>query len=169
VTEKPLAVFIGAPSSGKSRIGKRVARMLDVPFVDTDTRISADHGDITEIFATQGEPYFRSLERQAVAQALTEPGIVSLGGGAVVNPDTQVDLASMRVVLLTTTAEAVAARLTSGKRPLLKDGGVEAWIRLVDSRREIYERLATRSWDTSTRPIESIAADIAAWLKDTAS
>jgi shikimate kinase len=162
-----MAVFIGAPSTGKSRIGKRVAKILGVPFVDTDVRITAEHGPITDIFAQQGEPHFRMLERRAVAQALTEEGIVSLGGGAVVDPDTQVDLASQRVVLLTTTAEAVAARLANGKRPLLKDGGVEAWIALVASRQAIYERLATCTWDTSTRPIDAIAEDIAAWLKGT--
>ncbi|WP_157156079.1 shikimate kinase [Diaminobutyricimonas sp. LJ205] len=168
MTARPTAVFIGAPGSGKSRIGKKVARILEVPFIDTDTRIAAEHGAITEIFATQGEQQFRLLERRAVAQALTEEGIVSLGGGAVIDPDTQLDLASQRVVLLTTTAEAVAARLANGKRPLLKDGGVEAWSALVESRRAIYERLATRSWDTSTRPIDAIADDIAAWLKGTA-
>lgn len=166
MTDRPLAVFIGAPSSGKSRIGKRVAKILGVPFIDTDVRITAEHGEITDIFAGQGEPQFRVLERQAVAKALTEQGIVSLGGGAVIHPDTQLDLASMRVVLLTTTAEAVAARLGKGKRPLLKDGGVDAWIALVESRRAIYERLATRTWDTSTRPIDAIAEDIAAWLKE---
>ncbi|WP_166871835.1 shikimate kinase [Salinibacterium sp. ZJ450] len=160
----PIAVFIGAPSSGKSKIGKRVARLLGVPFIDTDKRITALHGEITEIFATHGELHFRELEQRVVAEALTEEAIVSVGGGAVIHELTQAALRDQRVVLLTTTADAVAARITSGKRPLLKDGGVDAWIRLVEARRPIYERLAVRTWDTSARPIDTIAAEIADWL-----
>ncbi|MDI2098064.1 shikimate kinase [Ruicaihuangia caeni] len=162
---RPIAIFIGAPSSGKSKIGKRVARLLGSDFVDTDKRIVAVHGPITEIFASMGEPHFRELEREEVARALIEHAVVSVGGGAVMHPATRAALAGHRVVLLTTTAEAVASRLKGGNRPLLKDGGVEAWKRLVEQRTPVYESLATRSWDTSKRPIDEIAAEIAEWLQ----
>ncbi|MET0932396.1 MAG: shikimate kinase [Mycetocola sp.] len=157
-------VLIGPMGAGKTKIGRRVARSLDAPFIDTDKRIVAEHGAITAIFADRGEPAFRELERAAVVAALAEPAVVSLGGGAVLDPDTQTDLADCTVVLLTITGEAVAARIKTDKRPLLKDGTGE-WQRIYDERRPIYERLATISFDTSNEPIEHIAERIADWAR----
>lgn len=161
-------VLIGAPGAGKTRLGKKVARLLRVRFVDTDKRIVAEHGPIAQIFEEHGEERFRAFEREAVAQALREDAVVSLGGGAVLDADTRADLAGRRVALLTVSAEAVAARIGGGKRPLLKDG-VQAWVALVESRRALYETLASRSWDTSNLPLDDIAGDIADWVRhDTA-
>lgn len=157
-------VLIGAPGAGKTRLGKKVARLLRVRFVDTDKRIVAEHGPIAQIFEEHGEERFRTLEREAVAQALREDAVVSLGGGAVLDADTRADLTGRRVALLTVTAEAVAARIGGGKRPLLKDG-VQAWVALVESRRALYESLASRSWDTSNLPLDDIAGDIADWVR----
>jgi shikimate kinase len=155
-------VLIGPPGSGKTRLGKRVARILGVPFIDTDRVIVASHGPVAEIFAEHGEPYFRELEREAVAQALASDAVISLGGGAVLNLDTQADLGQHLVALITVSAEAVASRITDSKRPLLS-GGIDSWVALYESRRELYERLGDRAWDTSNRPIEAIAAEIAEW------
>jgi shikimate kinase len=160
----PLLVLIGAPAAGKTRLGKRVARILGVPFVDTDKRIVAAHGPIADIFTEHGEPHFRQLERAAVAEALSEVAVVALGGGAVLHPDTQADLADHRIVLLTVSRSAVQARITNGKRPLV--AGVDSWQALVDARRPIYESLATRTFDTSHRPLDDIAADIARWIQE---
>jgi shikimate kinase len=157
-------VLIGPMGAGKTKVGRRVARSLDVPFIDTDKRIVADHGAITDIFADRGEPAFREMERDAVTAALAEPAVVSLGGGAVLHPDTQRDLAGHTVVLLTVTANAVAARIRTDKRPLLKNGTGD-WQRIYDERRPIYERLATISVDTSSEPIERIAERIADWAR----
>jgi shikimate kinase len=150
--------------SGKTKLGKRVATILGKPFVDTDRVIVAAHGAIAEIFATLGEEHFRSLERLAVEDALAQDAIVALGGGAVLNEQTQADLADRRVALITVSAAAVAPRITGTKRPLLA-GGIESWTRILESRRAIYERLATRTWDTSSRPLTAIAAEIAAWAE----
>ncbi|WP_165063967.1 shikimate kinase [Marisediminicola senii] len=160
---RPYLVVIGAPGAGKTRIGKKVAKMLRVPFVDTDRRIVMRHGPIAQIFSGRGEDHFRRIERVEVAKALTERAVVSLGGGAVLDPATQADLADKRVALMTVSAEAVAMRLGQS-RPLLQRGGVAAWEGLVAARRDIYERLASRSWDTSTRPIDTIAREIADWV-----
>ena len=159
----PYVVVIGAPGAGKTRVGKRVARILRVPFIDTDRRIVTRHGPITQLFSTRGEEHFRKIERIEVARALKEGAVVSLGGGAVLDAETQAELAGLPVALMTVSAEAVAGRIGE-KRPLLRDGGVEAWEKLVASRRETYERLATRSWDTSNRPIDTIAREIADWI-----
>jgi len=160
---RPYVVMIGAPGAGKSRAGKRVARLLKVPFVDTDRRIVLRHGPIAQVFATRGEDYFRIIERIEVARALKERAVVALGGGAVLDPETQRELESLPIALMTVSAEAVAGRI-GDKRPLLRDGGVEAWEKLVAARRSTYERLATHSWDSSNRPIDAIAQEIADWV-----
>jgi shikimate kinase len=159
-------VLIGPPGSGKTRLGKRVARLLRIPFVDTDKRIVAKHGSIAGIFAKHGEAHFRALERIAVTEALAEDAVVSLGGGAIVDRQTQRDLEGRRVILITVSPEAVASRITGSKRPLLN--GVESWKALYEARREIYERLAERSWDTSDRTLDPIATEIAEWFLDPA-
>ncbi|MCU1405037.1 MAG: hypothetical protein JWQ43_1340 [Glaciihabitans sp.] len=160
----PLLVLIGAPAAGKTRLGKRIARLLNVPFIDTDKRIIAKHGVIAEIFGTHGEEHFRALERAEVVAALQEVAVVALGGGAVLDANTQQDLSTHRVAMLTVSPEAVQARITNGKRPLV--AGIESWRALVESRREVYERLATRTFDTSNRPLDDIAADIAGWIQE---
>lgn len=157
-------VLIGPMGSGKTRVGRRVAKALDVRFIDTDKVIAAQHGSITDIFETHGEAHFRTLERQAVADALREKAVVSLGGGAVLDPESQRVLANHTVIELTVTAEAVLARMNTAKRPLLKDGP-DAWQRIYDERREIYSRLATVTFDTSHVAISRIADDIAAWAR----
>lgn len=157
----PAVVLIGPPAAGKSRVGKRVARILGLPVIDTDKVVAAAHGPIPAIFAEHGEPRFRALERAAVADALRHRAVVSLGGGAVLDAETQEQLAGLPVVLLTATPEAVAERLEKGTRPL--SASVDAWVVLVEQRRPVYERLAAATWDTSTRPIDRIAAEIADW------
>jgi shikimate kinase len=156
-------VLIGPPAAGKTRVGKRLATRLGLEFIDTDRLIVAEHGAIASIFAKHGEPYFRTLERDAVAEALTSSAVVSLGGGAVLNTETQADLAGRTVVLLTTTAEAAATRILNTKRPLID--GIEAWKRLNESRAELYASLADFTIDTSARPVESIVEAIASWVK----
>ncbi|MCU1421596.1 MAG: aroK [Microbacteriaceae bacterium] len=157
-------VLIGPPGAGKTRLGKRVSRILATPFVDTDRTVVSAHGPIATIFAEQGEAAFRRYEREAVADALDRDAVVSLGGGAVLDADTQRDLDGLPVVLVTVSPEAVENRIGT-KRPLLT-GGIESWKALFESRRELYERLATATWDTSSRPIDLIAAEIAVWATE---
>jgi shikimate kinase len=157
-------VLIGAPGAGKTRTGKRLARLLHVPFVDTDKRIVERHGTIAEIFAEHGEAHFRSLEREVVTESLGERAVVTLGGGAVLDPRTQADLAQFRVVQLTVSATAVEARISGGKRPLLA-GGIAAWQAIVDSRQPLYDRLASLTIDTSSQPLDRVAQQIAHWLE----
>ena len=161
---RPVVVLIGAPGAGKTRLGKRIGRLLDVPFIDTDKRIVAEHGPIAEIFARHGEAHFRAIERATVAAALTEGAVVALGGGAVLDTSTRSELEWHRVAQLSVSAEAVAARISGDKRPLVN--GVEAWSALVEARRPVYDHLANRTFDTSSRPIEKIAVDIVDWIQE---
>lgn len=158
-------VFIGPMAAGKTKIGRRVARGLSVPFIDTDKRIVETYGPIPEIFVREGEEYFRIIEREAVDWALGEPAIVSLGGGAVLHADTQADLQDATVVYLSVTPAAVQARLGGSKRPLLT-GGIADWERIFDLRRPTYEALATIRLDTSNRPISGIADEIVNWIQE---
>ncbi|MBB5631872.1 shikimate kinase [Cryobacterium mesophilum] len=161
---RPVLVVIGPPGAGKSVLGRRVAKLLRVPFVDTDRRIVASHGPIATIFAERGEEWFRAAERIEVARALVERAVVALGGGAVLDPDTQADLAACRVVLVTVSADAVGDRIRGSVRPLLENG-LESWQAIVDARRQLYERLATRTVDSSERTVLSLAHEVADWIR----
>jgi shikimate kinase len=164
----PLVVLIGPPAAGKSRVGKRLGRILNAPVIDTDKQIAAVHGPIPEIFAEQGEAAFRALEAEAVADALQQPGaIVALGGGAVMTPSVAAALEGRPVVLLTITPDAAAERLDPDTRPLVRDG-IGAWVELVARRMPTYTTLAAATWDTSSRPIDHIADEIAEWARERA-
>jgi len=155
-------VLIGPPAAGKTKLGRVLAWQLGVKFIDTDRKITAKHGPIPDIFAQLGEAQFRAWEREEVVDALKHDAVVSLGGGAIVNEDTQRDLEQERVLLLTTTPEAVASRL-GGDRPLSSD--LDRWVQLVTERMPIYQRLADYTIDTSAKPAVKIIAEASAWAE----
>lgn len=155
---------IGPMGAGKSSIGRKLAKRLGVPFADTDQRIVARHGVIAGVFAERGESGFRAIERDVVAEALTEGGVVALGGGAVLDPATQDDLRRCTVVLLTVDEDAVAARLESGRRPLLVDG-LASWRRIASERAALYAELADLVVDTSRRPVAHLVEELAVRLE----
>ena len=138
----PRVVIVGPMGAGKTRVGKRVARLLDVGCTDTDKTIVAEPGPIAGIFAEPGEPWYRALARAAVVA----------------------DLESQRVVYLTVTARAVEGRLGAGKRPLIRDG-TDDWQRIFDERRGLYEHVSDLELDTSHRPYDSIAEEVAEWAR----
>ena len=162
--QAPPVVLIGPPASGKTKIGKRVAKLLGVSHLDTDQVIVAGHGPIPEIFQTMGEPKFRDLERQAVMEALATQQVVSLGGGAVTHPDTRADLAHHTVIGLTISEDAVSHRLNNDKRPLLRNG-ITDWVELVKKRQPLYDEVTTWSVDVSHRSADEVAEQIVSWLK----
>ncbi len=153
-------VLIGPMGAGKSRVGHRLAASAGAPFIDTDQRIVERYGPIDEIFEREGEEYFRIIEREVVAEALHEEAVISLGGGAVLHPDTRADLADLQVVLLRVTPEAVASRLSGGNRPLIAEGGIGAWTAIFEQREPIYAELADLDIDTSRRSVARIVDDI---------
>lgn len=163
---QPPLVLIGPMASGKTRIGKRLAKKLDLPFVDTDKLVEAEYGPIAEIFETRGEAEFRALERAAVVRALAGGGVVAFGGGAVLDEQTQADLADCAVVALVVDPEVIGLRLAlTAKRPLVAKGGVQRWSEIYAERRPIYDRLGKIQVDTSRRPMSAIADELAAWYR----
>lgn len=157
-------VLIGPMGAGKTSIGRKVAKRLSRPFVDTDAAVAREHGPIPQLFAERGEETFRMLERAAVHAGLATGGVVSLGGGAVLHPDTRAELAGHRVVLLTVRPEVVAGRIADSSRPLLAEGdALERWTRIYAERRPIYEELADVTFDTSSGPLSAIVDALVAW------
>ena len=151
----PKAVLIGLPGSGKSTIGRRLAKALGCALIDTDAAIEERTGRrIADIFAVDGEAGFRRIEEQVIREALqSHDGILSLGGGAVTSPGVRDALAAQTVVYLEISA-AEGIRRTSGNnlRPLLAGPDRDSKYRgLVTDRVPLYRRVATIRINTNRR------------------
>lgn len=151
----PKAVLVGLPGSGKSTIGRRLAKALGVGLLDTDVAIEQRTGrSIADIFATDGEQEFRSIEEDVVRAALADhDGVLSLGGGAVTSPGVRAALAGHTVVYLEISA-AEGVRRTGGNtvRPLLAGPDrAEKYRALMAKRAPLYRRVATMRVDTNRR------------------
>lgn len=166
-------VFIGPMASGKSSIGRRVAKLLGVPFFDSDKVFVAEHGVIADYFTSHGEQAFREREADVVEQLLAQaraslasgaPSVIALGGGSILSERTRSNLADAHIVLVMTTEEAVLGRSNLSARPLLANDP-SAWSRILAERLPIYEQLACATFDTSRLPKDQIAASIIAWVK----
>ena len=162
---RPVAVLIGPPGAGKSTVGPLLAALLGAEFAETDAMVEAEAGKpVSDIFISDGEPAFRALERAAVGRALaSHPGIVALGGGAVMDPATQQLLAGQRVVYLRTGFTAAVQRVgLDTPRPLLLRNPRARLRELLEERLPVYEALARITVNTDDRDPQEIADDIAA-------
>ena len=146
-------VLVGPMGVGKTTVGRKLAKTLGLRFIDTDAVIVDLHGPIPEIFETQGEPAFRVLEEQALAQAVSKPGVVATGGGVVLREANQQLLKNTTVVYLSTDGKHISSRLQHGSRPLIKDGLAD-WRRIYEERKPIYESVANFEIDTSGQPLK---------------
>lgn len=145
--QRPI-VLIGPMGVGKTTIGKKLGRRLALPFVDTDVLVTNTHGDISDIFEREGEAAFRDYEEQALRIALEEVQVIATGGGAVLRGANQRMLEKAIVIYLSTTGLHMKSRLEKGNRPLLKNG-ISDWKEIYETRKPLYERLATFEIDTS--------------------
>ncbi len=166
----PKAVLVGLPGSGKSTIGRRLAKALDVDMLDTDAAIEQQTGrPIADIFATDGEQEFRRIEEGVVRAALAEhDGILSLGGGAVTSPGVRAALAGHTVVYLEITA-AEGVRRTGGNtvRPLLAGPDrAEKFRALMSERVPLYRQVATIRVNTNRRNPGAVVRHIVCRLQD---
>ena len=163
----PVAILIGPPGAGKSTVGPLLARLLGVTFLDTDSEIEASAGKpVGDIFIDDGEPTFRALERQTAASALaSHPGVLALGGGAVLDPGTRRLLAGQPVVYLETGFAAAAKRVGMDRaRPLLL-GNPRAQLKaLLEQRLPSYQGLARITVGTDSRSAAEVADEIARLL-----
>jgi shikimate kinase len=165
---KPVCVLVGPPGSGKTSTGLALAAALGVPFRDTDADIEQTAGKpIPEIFLDDGEPAFRTLERAAVAAALTScDGVLALGGGAVLAEETRAALAGHTVVFLSVELPDAIKRVGLGQgRPLLAVNPRATLKHQLAQRRPLYESVATLTVITDGRTPDEVAADILDALK----
>jgi len=166
----PRVVLIGPPGSGKTTVGRALARLLETRFHDTDAAVEAATGRaIADIFVEDGEPAFRALERAEVTRALVEEdGVLALGGGAPMDPESQVALAAGHTVVFLDVGIADAAKRVGfdQSRPLLAVNPRASWVRLMNERRPTYERLATAVVSTAGRTPGEIAAEIVELLRE---
>ena len=163
----PVLVLIGPPGAGKSTVGQLLAALLGAEFLDTDSAVEEVAGKpVSDIFISDGEAAFRELERAAVARTVTShPGILALGGGAVMDPGTRELLAGQRVVYLETGFAAAVHRTgLDAARPLLIGNPRTRMRELLAERLPVYEGLAWVTVTTDDRAPQEIADEIAAMI-----
>ncbi len=136
-------VIIGLMGAGKSTIGKRVAQMLGLPFIDADAEIeSVSRMTIPELFETYGEPEFRDLEHRVIKRILrTGPRVLATGGGAFMNEATRKVIAKAGIaVWLKADIDVLMERVSrKSNRPLLKTKDSRATMQqLVEQRYPVY-------------------------------
>ncbi|MGH9153172.1 MAG: shikimate kinase [Acidimicrobiales bacterium] len=140
-------LLVGMMGAGKTTVGRALARRLGWPYVDSDLQVERRTGrTVPEVFAERGEPAFRAEERRALAEALATggPAVVSVAGGAVLDPDNRRLLRQGgSVVWLRADVGTLAARVGAGTgRPLLGDDPAAALARLYEARRPLYAEVA---------------------------
>lgn len=157
-------VLVGFMASGKTAVGRRLARRLGYGFLDTDHWLEREMGcTIAEVFEQKGEPYFRKLEA-ALAASLhkLENHVISTGGGIVTTPDNIESLqrAGM-VVFLNADPEEIIGRLEHDThRPKLKEGDLrETVTRLLGERMPLYLRAGV-AVDTKGKSANRVAGEV---------
>jgi shikimate kinase len=155
-------VLVGAPGSGKSTVGRVLARELGMAFRDVDAEIEAREGKpVSEIFADDGEAAFRALEEATTAELLSQPGVLSLGGGAVLSAATRSALRGHRVVWLQVSAPNAAKRVGLNEaRPLLLGNVRGTLIRLLAQRTPLYAEVATQTVSTDDQGVAAVVRQI---------
>jgi shikimate kinase len=163
----PVCVLVGVPGAGKTSTGQQIAQRLGVEFADTDAVIEQVAGKaIPDIFIEDGEPHFRALERTAVAESLAGfDGVLALGGGAILDPQTRAALGGHTVVFLTVELSDAVKRVGLGAgRPLLQINPRATLKHLMDQRRPLYEEVAAHTVRTDGRTPDDVAAEVVTLL-----
>jgi shikimate kinase len=169
LTTAPRVVLVGAMGAGKTTVAGLLAERWGTTVRDTDQDVAATAGKpISEIFVDEGEDLFRLLERAAVVEALAgHDGVLALGGGAVLDPQTRAALAGHLVVFLHVGLADAVKRVGLGVgRPLLL-GNVRARIKaLLDERAPVYAEVATVTVETDGRSPAEVAHEVATAVEE---
>ncbi len=166
-------VLAGFMATGKSAVGRRLAKRLGRRFVDTDRLVEKETGlKVREIFERRGEDYFRDRESEVVAslEKYTPGSLVVAAGGGALNREANRKMLKKHGLLILLTADPQTiikrASLSPGKRPLLETADPEARIKtMLEERKQAYSACDT-SIDTTGRDIESIVDEIIKYLED---
>jgi shikimate kinase len=158
----PHILLIGMMGAGKTTVGTTLAGQLGWRYLDSDREVQEATGrTVPQLFAERGEAAFRAAEAAALQLALTgpQPTVVSVAGGAVLDPDNRTLIGrSGLVVWLRARPETLAARVGDGAgRPLLGDDPASALVELDRVRRPIYAELADLVVDVDDLTPEEVA------------
>jgi shikimate kinase len=157
--------LIGPMGSGKSAVGRQLARMLHLTFVDSDDEIEARTGvDIPFIFEKEGEAGFRAREVKVIDDLSNmEAVVLATGGGAVIDADSRSRLGARGfVVYLYTTVDQQLMRTQRGRdRPLLEAGDRRQTLELLmEGRDPLYREIADLVVETDGRKVKAVATEI---------
>lgn len=172
LTSGKSVVLVGLMGAGKSSVGRRLAKILDLPFVDADEEIERAAGcSIEDIFRLYGEPAFRDGEERVIARLLESgPQVLATGGGAFMNPRTRKRIRERAISIWLRADLDLLVRRTArrGGRPLLAHGDPRATLeRLMAERYPVYAE-ADMTVDTTDENIERMVDRILAGLHERA-
>lgn len=164
-------VLTGFMATGKSEVGRLLAKQLKMRYIDTDEQIEKDVGyRITKIFKRKGEPYFRTVETKIVKLvSLLDNFVITTGGGVVLKKGNMDELRKNgAIICLTTSPEIIfkRAKKIKGVRPLLNVNDPLARIKELLRFREKYYRKADFTIDTSKLTVEKVVDNIVEYLKN---
>lgn len=171
---RPIAL-IGYRGSGKTCVAREVAFQIGCQFVDTDELVAARRGtSITEIFSEEGESVFRRYESEMIAGAVENPpGIISVGGGAILDPENARRLrGACFVVWLVASPEVLWDRIqndeaSASSRPTLTGvGGLAEVRRVLADREDRYREAAHAVVDTTGQTPQDIAREVVTLASD---
>lgn len=167
-------VLVGLMGVGKSSIGRKLAGLLHLPFVDADEEIErAAQMSISEIFVQFGEGYFRDGERRVIARLIDGPGtrkVIATGGGAFVNQETRALILEKAIAVWLDSDVGVLVERVGRKdsRPLLKNGDpLEILTRLKAEREPAYAQAPIRVMSSSgpqSRTVARVLKGLSEWL-----
>lgn len=157
-------ILIGPPGSGKTSIGKLLAKKKNLIHVDTDQEIETRTGrKISDIFLEDGESGFRKIERKVVLESLElDSAVISLGGGSILDGEVSKKLENEKcVVYLEVSISNAAPRVGfNTDRPLLVANPRQQWLRLFEQRRDIYESLGKFRVSTDNKKPKLVVEEI---------
>ena len=157
--------LVGPMGAGKSAVGRQLARLLHLDFVDSDEEIEARTGvDIPFIFEKEGEAGFRTREAKVIGDLSQKDGIVlATGGGAVMDPQNRNHLGARGfVIYLHTSVDQQLSRTRKGRdRPLLANDDPRAVLEaLMATREPLYREIADLTVETDGRKVRAVANEI---------
>jgi shikimate kinase len=153
--------IVGYMGSGKSTLGRLLARAMSLEFVDLDRAIVKRTGtEIAEIFAESGEKHFRDLEHRALRDALRgSPSVVACGGGVVIRPDNRTLLRDVTTVFLREDTDVLYERTRGPGRPLRGTSREEFGLRYAE-RLPLYREVADIEVEIDGRPPAKVAQEV---------